>query len=374
MKILMVSIPSLHFFRWTSQLQDSGHQVYWFDITGMSAKVERLSWVSQKTGWKLKWNYPGRVFIKNKFPEIYRRIQKNNEKDTAKVFEDYLNEIKPDVVHSFALYLSCTPIITVMEKYINQKWIYSSWGSDLFYFQNNPAYLKDIKHVLPRINYLFTDCKRDFEIAKKHGFKGKFLGVFPGGGGFDLDQMELFKLPKEQRNIILIKGFQGRSGRAISVLKALELLKEQLSKFKIVVFGADLQVFQYVEQSTLKSWLNFKTIGKIPHLEVIKLMGQSLIYIGNSNSDGIPNTLLEAICMEVLPIQSNPGGATAEIIQHGVNGFLIENCEDLSEIRERILDMISGFKIDSNSINLSLELEYEYLKEKVKKKYDNLDA
>ena len=375
MKILMVSIPSLHFFRWTSQLQDSGHQVYWFDITGMSAKVERLSWVSQKTGWKLKWNYPGRVFIKNKFPGIYRRIQKNNEKDTAKVFEDYLNEIKPDVVHSFALYLSCTPIITVMEKYINQKWIYSSWGSDLFYFQNNPAYLKDIKHVLPRINYLFTDCKRDFEIAKKHGFKGKFLGVFPGGGGFDLDQMELFKLPKEQRNIILIKGFQGRSGRAISILKAVELLKDELSKFNIIVFGTDPEVLQYAGKSPLNSWVNFKTLGKIPHLEVIKLMGQSLIYIGNSNSDGIPNTLLEAICMDVYPIQSNPGGATDEVISHGINGFLIENCEDIFEIQDHIKNGISLiFKSTYESKKISSELEFQFLRNKVLQQYNRAEV
>src|SRR6218665_3382289 len=134
MKILMVSIPSLHFFRWTSQLQDSGHEIYWFDITGMSDKVERLNWVTQKTGWKLKWNYPGRSFIKSKFPDIYRMIQINNERNTTQIFEKYLNEIKPDVVHSFALYLSCSPIISVMEKYRDQKWIYSSWGSDLFYF------------------------------------------------------------------------------------------------------------------------------------------------------------------------------------------------------------------------------------------------
>ena len=354
MKILMVSIPTLHFFRWVNQLQGSGHEVYWFDITGMSRTVSKISWIKQKVDWKLKWNYPSRVFIKNTFPNLYQFIQRFNEKDTAKEFEKYFLEIQPDVVHSFALYLSCSPIIEVMEKYTQQKWIYSSWGSDLFYFQNAPIYLKNIKRVLPRINYLFTDCKRDYEISKLYGFKGGFLGVFPGGGGFYLEEMEKYQLPISERKTILIKGFQGRSGRAITVLKAIEFIKNELSNFEIIVFGSDSEIFDYVKKSTLKSWTNFSVLGKISHTDVLKLMGKSLIYIGNSNSDGIPNTMLEAMCMNVFPIQSNPGGATAEIIENGVNGLLIEDCENQNQIKDDL-------KIDMKSLMESLMGYYNFL-------------
>ncbi|OYX85753.1 MAG: glycosyl transferase family 1 [Flavobacteriales bacterium 32-34-25] len=378
MKILMVSIPSLHFFRWTSQLQDAGHEVYWFDITGMSTPVERIHWVKQKTAWKLRWNYPGRIFMKSRFPKIYRWLQSINERDTAKVFEAYLNEIKPDVVHSFALYVSCTPIISVMEKYPSQKWIYSSWGSDLFYFQNEPKYLADIKRVLPRVNYLFTDCQRDYKIAQQYGFVGEFLGVFPGGGGFNLAEMEKYKPPVKERKTILIKGFQGRSGRAIPVLKAIEQLQNLLSDFEIVVFGADAEVFSFVKKLNTDKWNNFTVLGKITHDEVVQLMGQSLIYIGNSNSDGIPNTLLEAICMDVFPIQSNPGGATAEIIENGVNGILIENPEDSQEIKQLLLKILDqnvlvekGIKFNNSTIKPNLE--YNYLRNQVVKKYDLIE-
>ena len=368
----MVSIPSLHFFRWANQLQDAGHEVYWFDITGMSKPVSKISWIKQKVDWKLKWDYPGRIFVKNRFPKLYEFIQQFNEKDTAKIFENYLNEIQPDVVHSFALYLSCSPIIKVMEKNSTQKWIYSSWGSDLFYFQNEPTYLKDIKRVLPRVNYLFTDCKRDYEIAKKYGFEGRFLGVFPGGGGFELNEMETYKLPISQRKTILIKGFQGRSGRAISVLKAISSLQTELRDFELIVFGADPQVFEYVTNSELKYWKNFQILGKIPHEEVLKLMGKSIIYIGNSNSDGMPNTMLEAIFMGAFPIQSNPGGATAELIQNGANGLLIEDCEDEKEIKRLVLQAI---KIDTFKIkneDLIANLDFQFVKEKVKEIYKTL--
>lgn len=374
MKILMVSMPTLHFFRWANQLQTAGHEVYWFDITGMSKPVAKISWMQQKVGWKLKWDYLGRIFIKNKFPTLYQSIQQFNEKETAVEFENYLKEVRPDVVHSFALYVSCAPIITVMEKYSAQKWIYSSWGSDLFYFQNEPSYLKDIKRVLPRVNYLFTDCQRDFEIAKGYGFTGEFLGVFPGGGGFQLNEMEKFKLPILQRKTILIKGFQGRSGRAIPVLKAISSLSAELSDFELVVFGADPQVFDYVNSSQLKNWNNFKILGKIPHEEVLKLMGKSLIYIGNSNSDGMPNTMLEAIFMGAFPVQSNPGGVTAELIQHGVNGLLIEDCEDVDQMVFVIKSsLIQNYTLAQNENSKIAEtLTYDIIKDEVLQVYQQL--
>lgn len=376
-RILMVSMPTLHFFRWANQLKEEGHEVFWFDITDGGNYIPKISWISQITGWKNKFNYPGRFFLKRKLPKLYALIQNSNERNTAKIFEEKLLEINPDVVHSFALYVSCAPIISVMEKYPQKKWIYSSWGSDLFYFKDFPEYLKDIKRVLPRIDYLFTDCKRDLHIAGQLGFKGEFLGEFPGGGGFDFNLMSALKRPIEQRNVILIKGFQGRSGRAIQVLKSLKVIKDILSPFQIQVFGADDSVFQCAEEEGLINWGNLTVLGRVPHEEVLKMMGESAIYIGNSNSDGMPNTLLEAFCMDVFPIQSNPGGVTEEIITHGKNGYLIQDCENIEEITGVIREVISNYStLVENSLNInrsiSSQLEYNVIKNKVVKIYESI--
>ena len=91
-------------------------------------------------------------------------------------------------------------------------------------------------------------------------------------------------------------------------------------------------------------------------------MGESLIYIGNSNSDGMPNTLLEAIAMGAFPIQSNPGGASADVITHNLNGFLIDNCNDITEIKNHVLKAVTdlnlleeAFKINQNDIKPQFE-------------------
>ena len=82
MKILMVSIPNHHFFQWVNQLKDSGYEVYWFDASDGGSLVERINWVTQIKGWKLKWDFPLRLTIKQYFPKIYgfchlRRAHRN---------------------------------------------------------------------------------------------------------------------------------------------------------------------------------------------------------------------------------------------------------------------------------------------------------
>jgi hypothetical protein len=61
----MIAIPNHHFFQWVNQLKESGYEVYWFDSTDGGNKVDRIDWVYQIKGWKLKYNYPLRHFFKN---------------------------------------------------------------------------------------------------------------------------------------------------------------------------------------------------------------------------------------------------------------------------------------------------------------------
>ena len=47
MKILMVAIPNHHFFQWVNQLEQAGHEVYWFDITDGAGFSNKIKWVKQ---------------------------------------------------------------------------------------------------------------------------------------------------------------------------------------------------------------------------------------------------------------------------------------------------------------------------------------
>ncbi len=361
----MLSIFAPHFFNWTEQFRNSGHEVYWLDVFDSNTRVKQIGFVDQIIGWRYKRNYPGRYFIKKDLPKLNKFINKFNERDLATVFEKKLQEIRPDVVHSFVMYLATAPIFEVMKNHPEIKWIYSSWGSDLYYYRNQPEHLKDMNMVFPNLDFMFSDCNRDVLLASEHGFKGKFLGVFPGRGGFNFKISDPFLKSFEKRTTILIKGYQGKHGRCIPVLEAIVRLKTELKNYKIVVFGADMEVAEFVENSEMENWNNLVVLRRITELEVLKLMGESLIYIGNSLSDGMPNTLLEAIIMGAFPIQSNPGGASAELIEDWKNGLLIENPEDVDEIRGLIKMALS----DEIRLKNAVAYNLQYLKPKYERNF-----
>ena len=340
MKILMVAIPNHHFFQWVNQLKDAGHEVFWFDITAGAGFSDKIGWVRQYSGWKLKWDFPFRSGIKNSFPQFYRLIQKINDRNPEIVFQNYLNQIAPDIVHSFELKLSCLPILNVMQK--NKiPWIYSSWGSDVFYHKELGVSTNEVLKCLQRIDFLVTDCQRDYRLLQEIGYKNKFLGVFPGNGGIDITTTIL---AQNNRNNIIVKGYDDGVGQAIVVVKA--LLKIENLQQQIVVYSADDAVVNFIdnlknEYQSLKIRV-FARNQFIENKKLLQMMGESIIYIGNSSSDGMPNSLLEAMGMGAFPIQSNPGGVTEEVIDHGKNGYLISDCFDVDAISKLIREAINN--------------------------------
>lgn len=333
----MVAIPNHHFFQWVNQLKDEGHEIIWFDITDGGKEVGKLKWLKQIKGWKLRWDYPFRHKIKKWFPKFYSWIQNFNEHQVSKVFSKVLTNLEPDLVHCFEMQLAGFPILKVMEQN-NLPFVYSSWGSDLFYYEKMGVSKEHVQRFLKRVDYLITDCKRDFSIAMEDGFKGAFLGIYPGNGGIQVLATKIKKTA--ERNTILVKGYDDGVGKAIMVLKALELLSEDIIKdFKIVLYSADIIVKDYIEASLFFKKQNvaiYLRSNFLPNESLLELMGESCIHIANSISDGMPNALIEAMGMGAFPIQSNPGGVTVEIIENGKNGFLISEPFDVEKIAEII--------------------------------------
>lgn len=377
MKILFISMPSIHAIRWIENLKNTTNELFWFDVTNKGA-IDSLQNVTQFVDWKERKtpNFKGEYRFSKKFPDTYSEIKHLFEVTENEYLEKIIKEIQPDVIHSFEMQHCSYPILKTMNKYSKIKWIYSCWGSDLFYYRDFKNHNKKIKSVLKRVNCLHTDCERDYLLAMELGFVGKHTGEIPGGSGYDLEAYSMYKLPIEDRNIILVKGYQHKFGRALNVIKALQDSKEISSKFEIVIFGAHKEVIDYVKNNNLPFKIFHRT--ELSQLELIQLMGKSLLYIGNNISDGMPNTLLEAIIMNAFPIQSNPGNVTAEIIVDKENGLLIEDPNDSSAIEKLIILALSDINRVHQAAKINTEIalqrmDYNKIKPKIVKLYNTLD-
>jgi glycosyltransferase involved in cell wall biosynthesis len=375
MKILMVAIPNHHFFQWVNQLKESGYEVYWFDVTDGGSKVSHISWINQIKSWKLRWNFPFRNKVKKHFPKLYASIQVYNERNVSTVFEQKVKEIQPDIVHCFEMRLAGFPILEIMEKRRDLKFMYSSWGSDIFYYKELGIQENQFQRFLTRVDNIITDCKRDYEIAKKNGYKKNLFSVIIGNGGLKIEKENIQSV--EARNSIMVKGYEDGVGKALQIIKALESLPLNLLKdFKIIVYSTENIVKSYIDSSPFFSQLNVKMHIRgqfVANSELLKMMGKSIIHIANSLSDGLPTSAVEAMGMGAFPIQSNPGNVTEEVITHGVNGFIIEDPYNIEAIAALIKIAIENQEVRAKAQVYNIDfVQQNYSRETLKKEIIDL--
>ena len=272
-----------------------------------------------------------------------------------------ISQLKPDIIHSLEMqragYLTmdafCASSIPPATP-----WIYSCWGNDLFNFAGQAQHAPRIRAVLSRCNYLIADCRRDVALAHQNGFQGEVLGVLPVGGGFEIEKMRDLLRPKNpsKRNLILIKGYQHQTwgGRALVALEAIERCAETLRSYEIVIYSACETVRGRAQDIAKEKGLRLRVIPPVMHSEIIALMAQARIALGVSVSDGVPNTMLEAMTMGAFPIQSDTG-STAEWIVHGKNGLLVPP-EDAGAISRAIERALEDDNLVDEAATLNLDL------------------
>ncbi len=219
---------------------------------------------------------------------------------------------------------------------------------------------------------MISDCQRDVRLARSLGFKGKVLGIFPGAGGYPIEQMQTLRQqgPVSQRRMIALKGTGSVStgetgsihhtvGRAQVALEALRKISHLLSHRNIEV--AVYQSTSSIRQEALRLREEGISVTIIPRSlpeEIYKLFGRARIAVGVSISDGVPSAMLEAMIMGAFPIQTDPGGATSEWIKNGVNGFIIPP-DDPDAIAEAITKAIEDDDLVESAAKINLELTYE---------------
>lgn len=378
MKILFVAMQYIHSARWIHQLKDSDHEIYLFDCLDSPIHKD-LQWTNYTTNWSKRKIKPlkGETFLKKQVPSLHEKIQPFLKVTAAEKLVALIQEIQPDVVHSMELQSESYPLIQVRKK-IKFTWICSTWGSDIYHFSKESFHKKRIQNVLKNVNFLFTDNLRDISLAKKYGFKGKALGSFPGGGGFDVK--EKYIQPVENRNLILVKGYHHWAGRALHALKALETHQELVKNYQIHVYAAHPKVIAEIErlQNKYKLSITFTARGiEESHDSLLQKFGQARIAIGISVTDGIPNTLLEAMIYGAFPIQTNPGKVSEEYVTHKKNGWLIENAENSQEITEAIKQGLTNKTLITEAFEYNkkyrIALRYENIQQKVLEAYKTIE-
>lgn len=378
LRILFVAFGSSpHTARWISQLRDQNWDIhlfpvdeYYLDPDLREVTVHKLfpydshqridPSIRQST---IRWPFRrGKMRLRS----VLGRLPGDPISDPARLAR-LIRSLKPDIVHSLEMQHGAYLTLAGRERMNGffPPWIYSSWGSDIFFYGQQPEHAARIRSVLAACDYLICDCQRDVDLALEFGFKGETLGVFPGAGGFEIDRMRPFRQPGpvSARRVIALKGRQDHlGGRALVALQALHMCADVLGDYEIVVYmpQGNSIVTHAAEYIAFAAGLRIRVVPEnSPYDEILKLMGSARIAIGVGMTDGTPLSMLEAMVMGAFPIQSN----TADVrgwIDDGKNALLVPP-EDAGAIAAAIRKAIA----DDQMVDQAAEINAQITKERI---------
>lgn len=387
-KILFVAMSdSIHAARWISQIIDQGWDIHLFPSFDTGRTHKDFHNITVHHSFYYRKENPSATVKTCGVPIFSSKIAAASRLLLQNVYPNYranqlarlIKRLKPDLINSLEIQGAGYLTLAAREKYTREfpKWIVTIWGSDLYLFGQLRDHEQKIRNVLSRADYYSCECRRDVHLSKQLGFKGKILPPQPLTGGYHIDELLSLRKtePTSKRKMIMLKGYQGWSGRALVGLRALERCADMLSGYTIIIHSAPDTSAQAIDPSGMKIAAEIFTkktgipitilpIGT-PHRNILTFHGRARISIGLGISDGISVSLLEAMAMGSFPIQSWTSCAD-EWIKDGETGILVPP-EDPDIIEKAVRKSLQDDKLvdraaEKNFSTIKEKLDFEKLK------------
>ena len=245
-------------------------------------------------------------------------------------------------------------------------WMVVNWGSDINLFGKLPDHQRRLRALLASCDFYLCECRRDVKLAQEMGLQGEVLGVVPVTGGLCLKALLPWRASApSKRTRILLKGYQGWAGRALTGLRALELIADRLAGFEVVLYSAPEDVELKARLVTAETGLPIRSVPYMPHHEMLRLHGMARVSIGLSISDGASTSFLEALTMGSFPVQSHTSCAD-EWAENGLTALLVPP-EDPGDVAQAILRAVSDDSLVEQAAELNFQTARERLEQSVVK-------
>jgi hypothetical protein len=265
-----------------------------------------------------------------------------------------IRKFRPSIVHSLELqnagYVALRALSAGRPK--DLKLLVTNWGSDIFWFQRFPKHKVKLQKLMKLADVYSAECERDVLLARNLGFTGQAMPVIPNAGGFSEADFAIPRLNPSERKTIALKGYHGWVGRAKVSLDAVREMSEELQGHQIVVYSANRSVLKLAKQVSKQTGLEITAFGKgaMSHKQVLEMFAKSKIYVGLSESDGISTSMLEAMAMGAIPVQTSTACCDEWFVDSGVAVHEITVPAVKNAIRE-------GLKLAEDPANAEKNLE-----------------
>lgn len=304
--VAIVTLPGR--FRLSDQLLTGGVQV--------RKRSTFITWLITRT---LRNNIANQLWALLKLIDLFQQVR---------VTRNALLNFRPDVIHALRIqnegYLaafSCAGDYFV-----------SSWGSDFIDTATNSFIHRQLtKFTLKHATQFMADCERDVFLATKFNLpQGVPRYVFPGNGGVN---SEIFYPPVvfcRTATILYCRGMS-RVTRIDTLLDGFKLLQASSNNVAHLTILAPTGTHREFKELIIDREIDSATITLrdfVDPVELAKTMREHTVFVSPMLSDGVPNSMLEAMASGMIPVMS-----------------------DLESVREHITNGVNGYIFDPNSAN-----------------------
>lgn len=165
---------------------------------------------------------------------------------------------------------------------------------------------------------------------------------------------------EKKENIIINVGRLTEQKNQEMLINAFAKVYNEHKEYKLKIFGQG-PLKERLQKQIDNLNLNGKVILEGVSNNIKTELGKAKIFVMSSRFEGMPNALIEAMSQGLAAISTDcPCGGPKELIQNGINGFLIEN-DNEEELTYRLSQLLN----DENMIN-SFSNEAEKIKENLR--------
>lgn len=255
-------------------------------------------------------------------------------------FYKFCKENKPDIIHAWGnmpAFISLLAIILLKIPLVNSQ------------ITDAPPSIRSfsLQSLINKINFIFSAVilANSFAGLKIYGLdKSKKSAVIYNGVNLNrfgnlfpsYQQKKVYGI-KTKFVVIMVASFTNKKNYDIflDIAKRINLIRKDVS-FIAVGDGDNLKKIK--QRAEIEAISNLQFLGKIPDVENV-VFCSDIGVLFSPFGEGISNAIIEYMALGK-PVIANDAGGTREIVNHGVNGFLIttETADEIVSIINSLLD------------------------------------
>jgi hypothetical protein len=228
-----------------------------------------------------------------------------------------IKSYKYDFIHALEIQHAGYMLLEVVEEIQGgSQSIVTNWGSDIYYFSQFPVHEEKIRKLLRHTDRYSAECSRDYDLARKFGFRGKFMEIIPNSYTFTSPMKNSKRT--SSRTQIIGKCYGGQFGLGQIVVECVEEILEKNANVQIFLYSVTQDLKERVEMLVKRfpGRVRYASVrDSLSHTLLLEEFANSRVYIGASRSDGISTSFLEAMSQGAYPIQTNTSCASEWILK-----------------------------------------------------------